>query len=260
MSQINYLSDAKRTEALEDAVQRRLPAVLSVRGDDGWTAHKTRFLSQQPTENTLIFEYPLSEAGQHPPEFVPGNALGCSFRRGHKKCLFASNVVQRTQLDLDGRTNVSALAIASPEQIQQLQRRAYNRAVIPTDQPVHIDIWEGGLAAESRARKGEIPVYPGHMVDVSAGGVSILLPEGHDPQLRIGDTVGCRFCPDPAMPSIAVNANFRQSILIEDGQVRLGFQIIGLEATPDGAAVLQLLAEWVRQLMRVSSAAAKRPA
>jgi hypothetical protein len=250
MSQISHLLETQRDAALQDAVQRKSQAVLSIRLADGWSSYKTQFLPNPGSED-LCLEYPTS-AGLDVPELTPGQILGVSFRRGHKKCMFSSRVLRRTNVDLGGAA-VPALIVARPQELQQLQRRAYNRVEVPPGRSIPIEMWDGGLSAEHRARGGDMPVFHGIIVDISAGGLSVLMPAVHDPRLGVGDTVGCRFRPDPQAPALALDANFRYASSEGKDQVRLGFQIVGLEVTPEGAAVLQILSELVSRLARAAN-------
>ena len=53
-----------------------------------------------------------------------GEHVGVAFRRGHKKCVFTSVVLERQEYDRNSDAPVPALTLSWPESMQELQRRA----------------------------------------------------------------------------------------------------------------------------------------
>lgn len=252
MSQIKDIPKESHEEVFRGAIERRLPIVLTRKTDNAWVSCKSRFLAEGP-EQTLIVESPgPSEAGISV-EFAPGDHVGLSFRRGHKKCLCSTTVTKLTRFALDDGTQVPALAIQRPEAVRQLQRRAYNRSPVQTGATFELAFWEGGLDAEANAGQDDCAVYNGVLVDISAGGFCLSLPEDSDPKLCTGDTVGCQLTVNVERPPIAFDANFRHAGSPNQGKILLGFQIVGLETTAEGIQTLQKISQFAAGLSRASA-------
>jgi hypothetical protein len=257
MSQIKDIPKESHDEVFRGAVERRLPVVLTRKADNTWVSCKSRFLAEG-ADQTLIIEAPgPSEAGT-PVEFAPGDHVGLSFRRGHKKCLCSASVAHFTNFSLDDGSRIPALTIQKPQTVRQLQRRAYNRSAVQPPLAFDVAFWEGGLDALAGPSRGEMAVYVGTLEDISAGGFCLTVPADRDPQLAIGDTVGCRLSTNPDRPAIAFDANFRYATAANQGEIHLGFQIVGLETTAEGMQTLQKISQFAAGLQRGSSGRSRR--
>ena len=250
MSQVRDIPQQSHEEVFQGAVERRLPIVLSRKTDDGWVSCKSRFLAEG-TDQGLIIESPGPSESGISVEFAPGDHVGISFRRGHKKCLCSTTVVGPSQFTMGDGTQVPALAIQKPTTIRQLQRRAYNRNLVPVGVQFDVEFWEGGLDGEENAGQDDWAVYTGTLIDISAGGFCLSVPADRDPRLGIGDTLGCRLTTRTDQTPITFDANFRHANIVNPSEIHLGFQIVGLETTAEGIQTLQRISQFSAGLHRV---------
>jgi hypothetical protein len=122
------------------------------------------------------------QAGDQPAvELVPGQQVGVSFRRGHKKCIFSTIIVLRRNEPAGSGAALDTLILRCPEQMHELQRRAYERVICPPDRFIAVRLWEG-LGA---GHEGSWPLCSGRVANLSVGGVQIDIRQDHNPQLSI---------------------------------------------------------------------------
>jgi hypothetical protein len=227
------------------------PTVLSLKEGATWSVHKSRFLGAVESPRRLFVERPAPAAPDAPlPDIPVGGSIGVAFRRGHKKCLFTSVVVGRGEYQLNDQMRVESLTLNWPDVVQELQRRAYYRAAVPRHKQVAAEIWQGGTVNRKKAGTAVWPSYTGRLIDLSAGGLRLVLNANQNPRLNIGEPVGIEFRPDPTGPTFLLNGILRYLGPMPDGTLAMGFQFTGLEATIDGRKVLQQLLRVVNQYQR----------
>ena len=253
MSQLMDVKHQRRDEILCQAAERQVQAVISHRLDNGWTTYKSRILQADAAEGFVILQHPEPGPGQAPPELAPGEQIGVSFRRGHKKCLCSAHIELLTSFKLSDGQAVAALQIPWPEELQEIQRRVYYRAEVPAGRRIEVAVWDGGILDRNQAELRDAPHHTGLLLDISGGGCRVSFEPSRDPQLQSGDTIGIRFQPDPRSEPIFLDAVFRH---VEDNtrsNLALGFQFVGLETTSQGRQMLQALSRVVSTFLRIDA-------
>lgn len=235
------VDSARRDQILMEAAARRSAVVLTCKHAGQWISLKSRFLAAHLSPQQLVVEYPAGQPGQRAPDIEQGQNVGLAFRRGHKKCVFASVVAGKDRLQIDPHSRVGALLLRWPEQIHELQRRSFFRAAVPPGQTIAVYLWPGGAAMRSRAGSSGWPVCTAELLDLSAGGFRVQLLASDEPGLAVGQTVGMEFAPDPASPPIVADANLRHRQRLDQQRISMGFQFVGLEQTARGRMLLQRL-------------------
>lgn len=225
---------AQREQIITEAITRRCPLSLSCKVSQGWITFHSRLLGASLESRQLVIEYPSRDGG-HGMEFMGGEHLGISFRRGPKRCVFNAMVVGQCRYELSRGTEVPALRISWPDEVHELQRRMFYRAPVP----------EGRFVPVSLMRvtpNGENPLesFSGQLLDVSLGGLSIAFDRGRHPRWDYDTVVECSFTPTAAEPPIGACGRVRYVQPMGD-RYRVGVQFVGLEATSDGSAVLERL-------------------
>lgn len=136
-----------------------------------------------------------------------------------------------------------------PDQIQQLQRRAYERATPPKDMVIAVRFWREvgpiGVPAEART------VRYGQLEDLSAGGLRVKVSNPDD--IQPGATYRCVIEPYPGKPPLILDAVVRHREAVDHGRASIGFQLVGLETTPEGRKALDRLARTVSRFQRARS-------
>jgi c-di-GMP-binding flagellar brake protein YcgR len=257
MNQFAVLRPSRRDEVLVEAAERNVTATLSVKGAKSWTVHKSRILHASVGQ-TLVVEYPLPAPGHNaPPQIVPGQNLSVAFRRGHKKVIFAVPVLARGQTALNAELTVRSLTLLWPEQVQEMQRRAYYRASVPRNRSVRVEMWQGTIEDRERVQGGAWRSYKGELTDLSAGGVGVRVTKDQDPAFREGDPVALTFQVDSEGPRFVLDAVFRHSTKTPEGLMALGLQFVGLDATVEGRRTLHQLMHVVGRFQRYELRQAK---
>ena len=237
----------RQAAAFAWAVQHQTPIVLSVRTGDIWVALKSAFVGFDPTQRVIQVLYP--QAGDQPAvELVPAQQVGVSFRRGHKKCIFSTIVVLRRNEPTGSGAALDTLILRCPEQMHELQRRAYERVICPPDRFIAVRLWEGLGAGHD----GSWPLCSGRVANVSVGGVQVDIRQDHNPRLSIGDRVGVEITVSPGRPPLMLDAQYRHCAISSPGRLGLGFQFLGLEHPQPERATLGEMAEFVKELQRSS--------
>jgi c-di-GMP-binding flagellar brake protein YcgR len=171
---------------------------------------------------------------------VIGQLIGVTFRSGHRKFAFESELIARAPAR-DGGGEM--LTLNQPQEIQVWQRRLYNRTRVPDDVtiPINVTLQETAGAA----RDWSVP-RRGILLDLSAGGMSLALSADRGRRWRCGDMMTCLVALEPAREPREVTGCLRHVEQAEHGRLRLGVQFVGLETSPAGQ-------ETLRQISRVNS-------
>lgn len=251
MSALLPLNPTRRDQVLNDAAERNLPAVLSAKEEGGWAVCKSRFVAADREQGRLCFEFPGPSAlGRPALRITPGENIGVAFRRGHKKCIFTATVLARQPVALNAQTQVDALEVAWPDEVREVQRRAYYRVSVPGHQNVPVLLWAGGAARRGAVETHESMSYRGRLADISAGGMRLTLTHSKDFPIQLDEPVGVEFQPEPSAPGFLLDAALRHVTLNRDGSLAVGLRFAGLESTAEGRRVLQRLLRVINLFQR----------
>ena len=240
MSDPAAISPATRIRILQWAVHRHEQASLTLQREGDWVVGRSNFLWLDEASSSVGVAYPAFGAHVPPLEIVPAEALGVSFRRGHKKCVFLSRVRSR-QCGVDGTAH---LVLECPDEVREYQRRAYQRATVPPGRRIPVGVFRGSEPNQL--------LCAGAVRDISAGGTQIELDAPYDARMRVGDAVRLELTADSGSPALVLPGVFRHAASMASGRIAIGVQFRGLEATPDGHAVLNLISNLVNEFRRSS--------
>ncbi|UCD30592.1 MAG: PilZ domain-containing protein [Planctomycetota bacterium] len=232
MKKPHALSTEQRWLILRQAADTRSPVVLSCKTTGGWLTFKSNFLCDISDDGSLTIAHPSSP--DYPtPEIVEGQKIGITFRQGHKKFLFKTTVKQRRH---DQSNHITSLILYPPADIFEHPRRLYERVLIPQSCKIGAEIWFGD---PDNRESQDSTIYRGTIVDVSAGGIGIALPENHYPDCQRGAPVVCSFRVEINRSPLIVQTQFRYFKELDDGSKIMGLQFVGLEAAEKGQAKLE---------------------
>lgn len=242
MSATRCFFKEQQDQVLIDSIRQQRPIVLTQSTLQGWRTIKASFLNGSPELGEFTVRAvpePDQPVGAAPEK---GARLGGTFRMGHKKCMFSSEV-----RGARSQTAACDVVLSWPDQVQQLQRRAYERAVPPQGMVIAVRFWrEGGDAtAETRV------IRHGQLEDISCGGVRIKVP---DPmEVHTGCSYKCVFTPRQGKPALVLDTILRHRECTERGRASLGFQFVGLETSVERLRTLDRLARLVRHFQRAKA-------
>ncbi len=218
-------------ELLRDCLDKRVPLIVSYRHDEGWNVFKATLLAVHDEADEATLEYPGASQGAVP-ELMPGQMIGIAFRKGHKKCLGDTFIIERCCSNVGGQS-VPAFRVRLPNELYELQRRLFYRVPVPEHMTIPVTLWHG--LAEDRP-EGDEGVLTGAMIDLSAGGLAMVLDT---PPAALDDTstLGCAFHDNGQ--EYVLSSQVRYIDPNQQGQTRLGLQFIGADASPEGRARLE---------------------
>jgi c-di-GMP-binding flagellar brake protein YcgR len=240
MSHSNTITGNEARGVIEEAVRRRTPVTLSHRASDGWQTIKSQLVEPARATGRIHVESPADAADA----LEVGTLLGVSFRRGHKKCMFAGKVEARTSVRCDGR-DVSTLALSNPDVIQLLQRRVYHRTPVPDSKRIEVSIHPPAPGSNGGGSGRD---YRGLLRNVSVGGMAVAVPRDANTSLSSGQTLIATIHLPGGAP-LETDVNYRHQAIVGD-ELQLGFQFVGLETTAAGREVLARLSQFSLQLQR----------
>ena len=243
MSGTHVLAKAQQDRVLDESAQHGRFAVLTHHGPDGWRLLKGRFAQTEEECASVHLAIPWPNGNRRTLLPEPGDSIGCTFRVGHKKCMFESTVDQTNRF-----SDAAAVILRWPSQVQQLQRRVFERSTPPQGNVIAVRFWRDASGCPNDS--GLRDIRHGQLEDISAGGLRIKVSRPKD--IEEGALYRCTFTAKPGKPAFLVDAILRHREALEEGRASLGFQLIGLEATADGRRTLDRLARLVSHFQRAS--------
>ncbi len=242
----SQLSTAEQCEqVIAHVIERHLPVALTHRADDGWHLYKIRsfFASGSRESNRICVDVAVPGDARAASLPGPGDPVGVTFRLNRRKCVF--NSIVRSVTPRQGRL---LLMIRWPDELQQIQRRAFERASVPPDTVIPVRFWQddGGAGRPPSDRD----VRHGQLENLSAGGLQIKVAACAE--VHIGSIYKCVFAPRPGAPALIMDARLRHRDVAEQNRLVLGLQLIGLETTSEGRRLLDQLARIVSQFQRAT--------
>jgi len=185
MSGLQTLAGQQQDQVLCDSIKPGRHMTLTIQIKDGWQTYKGKFEGGSSTIGLITAMILLPRPSREHPLAQSGLPVGCTFRLGHKKCMFSS-VVDSAEV----RSNGLSISFRWPNEIQQLQRRAYDRTSPPNGSIVAVRFWrDDSTNASTDGRK----IRHGQLEDISAGGMRIKVADAET--IEIGVNYRCTFTP-----------------------------------------------------------------
>jgi c-di-GMP-binding flagellar brake protein YcgR len=253
-----YVDERRRDEILHVAGDRRTPAVITRYGCNGWMSVASRFGHTRSDDECIHLDVAAEELRTPDQALSIGDQVGISFRRGRSKCLFTSVITACDERHAGGSCQPAKITVRWPTNLQQMQRRLYERVSIPPGHVIEIVVWPhpGGRPGTLGKRDGlRDPVLDGAawtqtgvMSDLSAGGVGVVMEPGR--HWNTGETYVCSFRPQEEADALQFDVRLRHVDRTPDGGWSLGLQFVGLETSSAGQCQLAQLASIVTALRR----------
>ncbi len=245
------LAADEAAQIIEWSVQDNALAVICTQSDANWTTFKSRFLEHDPRRRFVVLDYQETH-GTTPPDLIQGQYVGISVRHRSHKLMFATIVEARGKFVLEDGTSIQAVRYRWPESVTELQRRAYNRTLVPRTTLLPVQLWSG-TANLTAARPESVVV--GNALDISCGGCLLRADAAALPDWCEDQTVAAELALPDGRPPLLVHAAYR-GVRREDSRPCIAIQFVGLEVSADGRAALQRLARCVQRFHRMGATAA----
>jgi len=232
---------------VETAARLDTPIALTCRLEKTWLSYRSRLIGLG--DDGVWIECPVAPSGEKPAEFAVDQKISVAFKQRHYKYVFSTNITATGDFQTDQGESIRGLYLSWPAVLHQLQRRMYNRVIVPVSCRVFVNFWETGLAREPQEHLSKKLIYCGQIVDLSAGGFSIRLLTGDDPGFRFNGAIGAELNTEWQMGTIKVDARFRH-VAIDEFGVLLGMQMMGLVETAAGQEALRKINQLLDRLQR----------
>lgn len=246
MTQRKYLIGAEARDLFLHAVEKHVPATVTTDSDDNLQVLKSNFLSLQA--NRLSLALPVPEGREGYAEPIPGQEIAVTFKKGYYKHIFVTRIVAREACTLEDGISAPAIVVLLPDQIERIQRRAYNRAAVPSMMRIPVACSLANIGPEQSSN-----TFEGLLQNVSAGGLGLTSNDPGVEQCQVGQRFSVSFV--PPLESLPIEVVVRLRHIGRNDQEtawELGFQIIGLELQDEGAATLRRLGRLANRFHRQS--------
>jgi len=243
MTTVQMITEPQRNQILEDSVEQKRQVVLTVHGPRGWRTFKSTLVEGSAATGKLHVAAPSIRDCPCVEPLEDDLAIGVTFRLGHKKCMFGTHLVSSSD------ESNKVIILSWPDHLQQLQRRVYERVRPMRDTVISVRFWRADQPSAGSVEARD--VRHGQLEDLSVGGMRV--KAANPAAIEDGLTYRCVFAPKPGKPSFVLDALVRHHEDADQGRASIGFQFIGLEATPEGRRTLERLARTVSQLQRTRS-------
>ncbi|MBN1972835.1 MAG: PilZ domain-containing protein [Sedimentisphaerales bacterium] len=287
MNEMVTLREEQSEKVIKTVINEKTPAIMSYSSRGKW--HVAKVLLVDSAAGRLRIESLRSDQKQHPINVMIDQPVGISFKHNFGKFVFDTTVVslepssnQQAKGDLGG-----TIVLNAPEIIKVVERRSYYRVEVPESLKVKVLMWHRSAKHDSLDKmhsKHDLTCEccQGRLMDISAGGAQIIASFKNEPactnqsenqtetnsdvtsnvesmNFKKGQFIGLRFTPMPYETPLILSAQIRSVLPTEDGQgLSIGLQIVGLEASPEGHAVLSRLISVVGKYYQINQTGVKQ--
>ena len=255
-----------REKILQIAIDMKVPAIMSYLSRDKW--HVAKVLLTALDGDKLSAESTISRR-QRPINIRMDQPVGISFKHGYGKFVF-DTTVKALEPSTDPETNRQCggtIVLAVPDKVEVIQRRSYFRVNVPESLHVKVLLWHRTSRREETDPKHDPTCEmndccQGRLMDISAGGAQVIVPNQNDAgktSFKKGQFISMRFTPLPYETPLILSAQIRNVLPTADEKnASLGLQIVGLEASPEGRAVLTRLIGIVEKYYQINRSSVKQ--
>ena len=205
-----------------------LMTVTNKNENDNWQVFKSKIIELQPNRMTISLAPPGAENGPVAPS--PGQEIAITFKKGYNKCLFTTRAISCGQSEIEPGVIVPSITVYKPEQIEKIQRRAFERTEVPAGDKVTVNFYPCDNA-DDKCR--------GQLCNLSAGALGAKILASEAPSWPNDRQCQLSFVPLPGQEPIVLQARYRHTTdANHDGYTLVGFQFVGLELTEQGRNTL----------------------
>lgn len=239
-------------EVLRKVVEAQELAIMSYSSHDKY--HIAKVLLTKIGANVLDVEIAWKKK-PYPVNINVAHVVGMSVKHGYGKLIFETKVVGLKPSSHSQGSGIIELEI--PGQIELVSRRSYFRVEIPKPLEVKAALWHCNNRGDNKLSSSKSGLC-GRIVDISAGGIQIVIDAANGREFKKGQYIRIQFTPMPSEMPLVFNAQVRTVFPTANGKnMCLGMQIVGLEASSQGRTVLQKLCQAVESYHRMNQTDAR---
>ncbi len=255
MSQITMLRGTEPREMLNIALRESIPAILSYASKDKWHATKVK-ITNLGAAKLEIDLWPNRKP--HPINIQMGQQVVLTFKYGYGKFIFDAKI-----LGLEPPSDSSSggkIVLMVPNRVQVIQRRSYYRVRVPNSLEVNVLLRHRQKTEYTRDNCPASPCrkWYGKLIDISAGGIQIVVNANQKPDLKKGQPIELEFQPNPFDDPLQLEAQVRTIIPTANlRDICFGLQLVGLETNFEGRKTLARLIDVVELYHQMNQSAIK---
>ena len=165
----------------------------------------------------------------------------------HEKFVFESKIVEAENLE------TKLISLQMPEKIEKLSRRSYIRVSVPVSLVIKVMFWHRGYDDDKDITPSQ-DYWQGQLLNVSAGGMMIAIDKDRQQDFQPSQLIGLQFTPMPYEKPILLEALIRHKEADPDtGDIHLGMQFLGLEASAKGRKKLRYLTDLIKDYEAINN-------
>ncbi len=235
-NQIEVFDKQGFMEILEEAATAHRTAIITYLSRGKWQISRVGFVAV--CDHAIILEM-LSQNRSTYENIQVNQPVGMSFQVEFTKYIFESAVIGIESVMNLGRAG--KIIVHLPDKVEKLHRRAYQRQDVPKDMTVKVLFWHRGYLDQVKAAPVE-HYWQGKVMDLSAGGMRLIMSLEMRDSFTIGQLVGLQFTPMSFQKPILLEGHIRyMRESAEENRLYLGVEFLGLEASPEGREILHRL-------------------
>jgi len=248
VKEVVLLRGSEPHKVLQRVIEEKRPALMCYLSRGKW--HKAQVLLVNLDSEKLdvrvvptgyepvVLEQICGYLGKpHPVNVKLGQSVGLSVKCEGGKFIFEAEVMD---FGMSSPRGGGIITLEIPDQMEMISRRSYFRVRVPEKLVIDVQMWH----RRCRRVKAELERrWRGKLIDISAGGLQVVVGASERPDFRQGQFVKVRFCPLPSEAALEFSAQIRNILPTADGEsFCFGLQVVGLEASREGRAILARLA------------------
>lgn len=250
INHIEILQGADLLNTLSLAIDNHKAGIMTYLNGGKWQVVRVGILKY--TDQCIVIEI-LSGEKEVSNQFRINQPVGMSFQVDYVKYIFES-VIYGVESRAAG-SDKGRLLLEQPEKIQKIQRRAYQRQPVPKELNVKVLFWHRGYLDVVNTVPAD-HYWQGQLVDLSAGGIRVIIGMDKKECFTIGQVIGIQFTPMWYQKPILVEGHLRYLTEDETQQILyLGIEFLGLEASIEGRQILQRLLDTVEEYQKLNKQA-----
>jgi len=250
MNDLTIPRGAEPRKLLQSVIEEEIPAIMSYLSKGKW--HVAKILLKHMGASRLSVEV-MQNDRPHPVNIQLNQPVGISIKYRYGKIVFDTTVEGFEQ---SGKEPARIVLIV-PDRVEIVERRSYFRVNVPASLKVNVTLWH--RSHQQDGRKPPEKYWQGKLIDISAGGLQVVVDNSLNPDFKKGQFVTMRFTPLPYEQPVMFNAQIRSTLPTANADgVCLGMQIVGLEASVEGRETLRRLCNVVERYYQVNQSSAKQ--
>ncbi len=215
------------TDRLKNVLQEDVAVTMTFLSNGMWNSLSVGLIGLSLEINQLSVRSDISKRANKIRIDLP---VGLSIQTEHGTLVFESVV---TSVETSGSS--CKILIRVPDKIEKMQRRAYIRVAVPNSMKVNVIFWHRGYDDDTEISPPVEKCWQGELVNISAGGLQILVSKEMSTCFKDCQLIGVQFTPYSYQKPIIAEAVIKHLSRLDGSEyISIGAEFIGLESSRTG--------------------------